>query len=60
MQISEKPPIPLLPRNVFAKLTIFDIEDLEIARQMTVYLFNIYRKIRVCYFFSFSLFSIMQ
>ena len=47
MQISERPPPPVLPRNVFSKLTIFDIDDLEIARQLTLYLFTIYRKIRV-------------
>lgn len=42
------PPYPIVPKNIFtaADLTLFDIDDTEIARQFTIRSHNIYRKIK--------------
>eukprot|EP00339_Tiarina_fusa_P009922 CAMPEP_0117039822 /NCGR_PEP_ID=MMETSP0472-20121206/27916_1 /TAXON_ID=693140 ORGANISM="Tiarina fusus, Strain LIS" /NCGR_SAMPLE_ID=MMETSP0472 /ASSEMBLY_ACC=CAM_ASM_000603 /LENGTH=442 /DNA_ID=CAMNT_0004750403 /DNA_START=436 /DNA_END=1760 /DNA_ORIENTATION=+ len=50
--LSGKPPAPFLPRNIKeSTLTIDDIEELEIARQLTLQSFAIYKKIRATEFF---------
>src|SRR3990167_2616994 len=49
-----KPPIPYLPKNIMTvTLSIHDIEEIEIARQLTLQTFDIYKKIRVCLSFPF-------
>ncbi|KAJ6249389.1 ras guanine nucleotide exchange factor i-related [Anaeramoeba flamelloides] len=44
---SQPPPDPILPKNVFSpKLSLFDVDEEEIARQLTLLEFDIYSKIK--------------
>merc|ERR1712137_841158 len=50
--ITTKPPTPLLPKNIKdTQLTLEDVEELEVARQLTLQTFSIYKKIRPTEFF---------
>jgi len=49
--VSARPPVPHLPRNIKDTLSINDIDDTEIARQLTLQSFAIYKKIRATEFF---------
>lgn len=54
VHISEKPPAPLLPKNLGPDqgLTFFVVEELEVARQLTLLTYDIYSKIRPEEFFN--------
>jgi hypothetical protein len=45
VQFSEAPKIPEVPKNIFLKLEMFDVSDLELARQLTRQEHDIYRRI---------------
>src|SRR3990167_841094 len=55
---SAKPPTPILPRNIVSTaITLHDLDELEIARQLTLLTFSIYKKIEVSFpFFHFPIF----
>ena len=43
----QDPPYPIVPKKIFtSKLSLFDLDELEIARQFTILNHNVYRKIK--------------
>jgi len=51
-QSNIKPPIPFLPKNIGSKPTFFDFDsDVEIARQLTLRSFSIFKRIKPAEFF---------
>ena len=47
--ILEKPPPPILPKSP-PPYVFYEIDELEIARQLTIKSFDIYKKIKVNYY----------
>lgn len=45
--VEGKPPTPFLPKNIRDRFGIIDLDELEIARQLTLQSFAIYKKIQV-------------
>lgn len=53
-QWNVEPPEPKIPKNIFSLyLDIFDVDEEEIARQMTLIDFEVYESIKVIMFISF-------
>ncbi|KAJ3442232.1 ras guanine nucleotide exchange factor i-related [Anaeramoeba flamelloides] len=47
VKFTEKPPQPIVPKNIFSQtLSIFDVNELEVARQITLIEQKIYSKIK--------------
>ncbi|GAM22778.1 hypothetical protein SAMD00019534_059530 [Acytostelium subglobosum LB1] len=47
LKFNDKTPEPIVPRNIFSQnLSIYDIDEEEIARQMTLIEFEIYKRIK--------------
>ena len=47
---SEAPPKPKLPKNMNEKLSLFDIDPIELTRQLTLICFSIYSKVKISFF----------